>query len=326
MFSKKLLCLATSALLFGSTFAAAMPSNSQANLLGQQAGSRSVSSGNLNEAANEAVGMAQTEFNKYKSKLPEWLQRIDFSVTLAKHYKPLWYIRTIQPLWHNPHNMVFVQGQLSSQSRYTTSNLGVGYRHLLANKTWIFGVNSFFDREWRYGHERLGAGLEAIGQYATFRANYYGALTGKEKIDVTDGVTTYERALSGYDVSAEVPVPFLPWALVHYTRYVWWRHYGASNIEGYELGLHLFPIGSFETEVGISDDNASKYSYYLNLDWHFGRPDRVEFTLADTPFAKHGFIARDLSLHMLDYVQRENQIIVQAVKTGSSGIIISRGN
>ena len=220
-------------------------------------------------------------------------------------------------------NTIFVQGRFARQGKYSTSNIGVGYRYLLSNHTWIFGANTFYDHEWRYRHQRIGFGLEAISQYAAFRANYYDAISKERNVLTVNGISTYEKALNGYDASAAFPLPYLPWLRVEYRRYFWWR-YNVSNIKGNSIGVHANPTGNLEMKVGMSDENASKKSYFVYLDWHFNQPDRIEYTLTQTPH-NSGLTKYDLSRHTLDYVQRENDIIVETTQRNSGGIIIARG-
>jgi hypothetical protein len=277
------------------------------------------------DVENNLITAATNKVNSLKSKLPAWLQRIDFNVAIAQHQKPTWYVKTIQPLFERTYNVIFTQDQLSRQGNNTTSNIGFGYRHLLHNNSWIFGANTFFDKEWRYNHKRIGFGAEAIGQYATLRGNYYDAISSRKKVGTVNGVTEYQRALSGYDFGAEVPVPYLPWASLDYNRYFWWRRYGVSNIKGFKAGIAMNPTGSFEVETGVSNDNASKRSFYLDVGFHFGQPPSVEYALTSTPYSKSFLTKRNLRQHMLDYVKRQNKIIVQTTEQGSDGIIVARG-
>lgn len=277
---------------------------------------------------NQLISDVKNKYEYYQANLPPWLQRIDFNVYMQEYTKPIWYIRTIQPIHQTKNNVFFTQDQVSYQNEDSqkTSNLGLGYRHLLKNKKWIVGVNSFYDREWHFKHQRVGVGLEAMGQYATFRGNYYDAFSDRKLTSTVNGVSYYEEALDGLDATAELPIPFLPWARVAYTRYYWWRHV-SSNINGYQFTLNVTPTSNIETSLGITDDNASRKTYFMNLSWHFGRPARVEFAWTTEPYSARAFTPRNLDRHMLDYVKRENRIIVEKTQSsGSNGIIIARGN
>lgn len=277
---------------------------------------------------NQVISTLKDKYEYYQSNLPPWLQRIDFNITMQDYAKPIWYARTIQPLRQTKHDVFFTQDQVNYQNNQsqTTTNFGLGYRHLLKNKKWVLGVNSFYDREWHFLHQRIGAGLEAIGQYASFRGNYYEAISNRRLTATTNGVSYYSQALDGADATAELPVPFLPWLRIAYTRYYWWRHIASTNIYGYQFTVNAAPTRSIEADFGITDDNASRHTYFVNLSWHFGRPARVEYAGTTEPYTVRAFTPRHLSRHMLDYVKRENRIIVENTQAGSNGILVARGN
>lgn len=152
---------------------------------------------------NQLISNLQNKYEYYQGNLPPWLQRIDFNVYMQDYAQPIWYIRTIQPLHQTKYNVFFTQDQVNYQNTdsQTTTNLGLGYRHLLKSKKWILGINSFYDREWHFSHQRVGLGLETIGQYATFRGNYYEAFSNRKLISTVDGVSYYAQALDGYEMS-----------------------------------------------------------------------------------------------------------------------------
>ena len=301
-----------------------MPTNPGMTTSGSSDNSMSGAQG-TQQLENDALEATKSEFDQYKSNLPDWFQRIDYAVWMQDYVKPSWYIRTIQPIHRWKNNIFFTQDQVSYQQNRTTSNIGLGYRRLVDDKKLILGINSFYDREWHYQQDRLGAGLEAIGQYITLRTNFYQALSSQSATNTVAGVTTYEKALDGYDIGAELPVPFLQWARFTYTRYYWWRA-GLPNVRGNTFEFDLYPTSNIEADLGVTKDNTMNTSYFLNLSWHFGRPARIEYAASTQPATKHAFVARDLTKHMLDYVKRENYVIVANTQSGSGGVTIQRGN
>lgn len=256
--------------------------------------------------------------------MPQWLQRIDFNVWVQDYVKPSWYLRTIQPLHRWKNSVLFTQDQVAYQNNLTTSNIGFGYRHLFTDKQFILGINTFYDREWHHRQDRVGAGLEAIGQYLTMRTNFYQALSNRTATSTVAGITYYQKALNGYDIAAELPVPFVQWARMVFTRFYWWRS-ALPSVQGDTFEFDLYPTSNIETDIGITSDNVNRTAYFLNLSWHFGRPDRIEYAGSTQPVTQKAFVARDLRKHMLDYVKRQNNVVVANTQSGSGGVTISRG-
>ena len=62
----------------------------------------------------------------------------------------------------NPNSFIFNQINLNRYDKRTTLNLGVGYRNLNADQTWMTGVNAFYDHEFPDDHKRNGVGFEVV--------------------------------------------------------------------------------------------------------------------------------------------------------------------
>ena len=91
----------------------------------------------------------------------------------------------MQPLYQDKdkQNTIFIQ---ASQLRYDqidkyrdTTNIGLGYRRLLFDNQVLVGINSFFDYEWTYGHERGSVGGELKWAMLDLNANVYRRLSGE---------------------------------------------------------------------------------------------------------------------------------------------------
>ena len=128
--------------------------------------------------AQSASSLAQSAVQHAKERvgLLEWLRRTDFSVESMDRSKPTWSVETVQPLYQTPSTLrdtVFLQGRWGHRNADNTFNLGLGYRRLLDDKSWLLGVNGFYDLATKYNHQRFGLGAEAIGRYVTFRTNFY---------------------------------------------------------------------------------------------------------------------------------------------------------
>ena len=302
---------------------------------GQNAGSGS--------GASAALGMAQSmgeQATRYwlpslGDEAPAWLQRTEFSGKFGADGRPEYTLLTVQPLYRSDDkaDTVFIQG---SQLRYSlfdqdrdTTNLGIGYRRLLLDNTLLVGGNTFFDREWTYGHERVGFGADAMWRMLDFHANDYLRVT--QDRDVGSGAT--ERAMNGWDSELRSQIPFLPWAKVGLQRYVWNGQF--SNVRGWAYSLDMDLTQNVSLQLltrtaalpgtGASGGGVTGENLLATVSFHLGSASRPvaasEELISDHPFAD----TQDLSGHTLDKVRRENRVIVErTVKTNGISIVVGR--
>jgi adhesin/invasin len=269
---------------------------------------------------------------KDNANLPEWLRRTDFSVESMDRSKPTWSIETVQPIYQTPNTLrdtVFFQGRLGHRNSDNTINLGVGYRYLLNDKTWLLGVNAFYDMTTRHDHQRSGLGVEAIGQYVTFRTNYYNGTSGEKTVSTSNGLVTTEKALDGYDFEADAPLPYLPWMRLSASAFRWKSATaGVQNVKGDKFALRANLSRHFSLELGVEDDNSRQSNSFVMLTYNaFGAPGNgVPGVLFGGLRASEAFQARDLAQHTLDKVRRQNEIVVERKSAGGAGISIGRRN
>lgn len=262
------------------------------------------------------------------------MKRTEFSGRFGADGKPEYTLLTVQPLFRSEGNIdtVFVQG---SQLRYAlfgderdTTNLGLGYRRLLLDNTLLVGGNSFYDREWTYGHQRVGFGADAMWRMLDFHANDYIAATR----DRTVGNGVSERVMNGWDSELRSQIPYLPWARIGVQRYEWNGEFSSVRGWGYTLAMDLTPnisveLGSRTAALpgtggggGVTGGNL-----FATVSLHLGDTSRPVAAssdfIADQPFAE----APDLTSHTLDKVRRENRIIVErTVKTNGISVVVGR--
>ena len=95
------------------------------------------------------------------------------------------YSDMILPLLNNEQNIIFFNPRVSIMDEGANEfNLGLGYRRLVVDGL-VLGGNVFVDsRESAYSNRfnQWGAGVELLSNFVDFRANYYDADNGKEKI------------------------------------------------------------------------------------------------------------------------------------------------
>ena len=239
---------------------------------------------------------------------PEWLKRVDLGIGLGSE-KPRFHIETVQPLYQSRDRTytLFVQPRLSSRDADLTANLGLGYRQLFFDQQLLGGINAFYDYTDRHDHYRLGLGAEALSRYLELRANGYFPLSGREKISEDTTRKVYERALTGVDVEAGGPVPYLPFL----------KLFGGYAYYDYEHDIDSH-IGKVRAEVKLArflrldveafNDNKAPWEYrvglVLTLDlehpWEsFSKPSAEPYPYEDM---------RHMTLHR---VVREHEIKVE---------------
>lgn len=307
--------------------------SAQASAESQQMSSPSVkahrTTGSTKEAADLASQAGQSYLNNIfnSTNRPDWLTRTYISYAVQHRNTPIGEILTTQPLYEDCWNTLFWQGRVAYTDGDGTGNLGLGYRYITDDKKMMWGVNTFFDETMHYKHKRAGLGGEFFTTYLTFRANYYNALSRSINVgaDPISGITSYQRALTGYDASIETPVPYVSWMRFIAQGYRW-RGNKTSGLNGGEAMLRIFPARQVEIDAGASVDNVNGTSTFLKLDYYFGSPAFIENSASTTSY--NGMYAPvDLEKQRLQKVIRHNDIVLETTNNGisGSGIIVARG-
>jgi len=299
---------------------------------------QSLKAGDLaSQVANTGSGLMQQKL--HDSKMPDWLRRTDVNFGFGSDLKPAYEINTIQPLFSGVSNTWFAQGHIIHRNNDETYNLGTGWRYLTKSKTWMPGLNAFFDMSRQEKHHRLGLGGELFGKYITLRANYYCALTDKKlvNIDRVAFINTYQQVLGGYDYSIEAPVPLLPWISFTAEGYTW-KGKELNNIRGAAFFFRASPLANLQVELGLdsSSGNVTSNKYFTNLTWYFGAPDYIEYAATDGLTSHTEFTARNVEAHRLEQVRRHDEVVVETTTTstapatqvtsfGNGAVFIGRG-
>ena len=209
---------------------------------------------------------------------------------------------------NNADAFIFNQIGINGFDGRTTLNLGLGYRTLNADQTWMGGINAFYDHEFPDNHKRSSVGIELVSSAVQLRANKYNAITGFIK----DKSGTDQSALDGEDISLKVALPYLPGAFFDYTNYKWKGVEGAKDAKGqkYTLGGKLSDNLALNVTYNDHDDASSKDKTRVELSyhWNFGQKQAQPtlFNTADTAYQ----LAK-LTTQKYDLVERENRIIKQ---------------
>ena len=148
-------------------------------------------------------------------------------------------------------NAVFNQISISRVDGRTTANIGLGYRILSDNETWLYGANLFLDNEFSSGHKRWGLGAETLSNGVGLRANYYRALTDTR---IYEGIS--ETALDGFDYTISFKSDFA------YKPEIYARGYNWSDGEGFkergrEAGVNLTLSERLTLNFATDDSNKT---------------------------------------------------------------------
>jgi len=221
-------------------------------------------------------------------------------------------IGVLRAFGDNPNSFIFNQINLNRYDDRTTLNLGLGYRRLNADETWMTGVNAFYDHEFPNDHKRNGVGFEVVSSVFETRVNSYNGTTGYIK----DKSGTDSKALDGRDMGFKVALPYLPGMMFGMNAVQWDGIDGMKDQKDrkYTLGGNLsdnLTLNYIRTDY---KDAAKKDtdSISLNFTWAFGQEKHVRptlFTLSDKAYE-----FKKLGAERYDLVQRENRIVKK--KTG----------
>ena len=216
-------------------------------------------------------------------------------------------IGVLKAYGNNPNSFLFNQINLNRFDKRTTLNLGLGFRRLNADETWMTGVNAFYDHEFPDDHKRTGVGFEVVSSVLESRVNSYNGTTGYIK----DKSGTDSKALDGRDMGFKVALPYLPGMMFGMNAVQWKGIDGLKDqkMRKYSLGGNLSDNLSL-SYVRTDYKDASKKdtdSITLNYTWAFGQEKHVRpslFTLADKAYE-----FKKLGAERYDLVKRENNLV-----------------
>ena len=242
----------------------------------------------------------------------------EVQISTRENSKPEFSIMTVMPISVHPgKDAWFVQLQLNntqirSVNRYTT-NVGLGYRSLSANKNTMIGGNVFIDYDAK-GNSRYSLGFEFRTAVFDILINHYEAISGQKTVG-----DFKERALNGNDMSINGQVPYLPWAKINLTHYEWKKVNNSKNSKGDKLSFELLLTPSVVLEFGVDDNNIQKKDNFAKI--AFVYPPR-EGPSASTDFVSdEAFPDGDMSSQLLSKVKRSNKITLESEGVG---VTISR--
>lgn len=281
------------------------------------------------EAGQFALNMAKEKVKALLPSLgadaPDWAKRIEFDARFETAGRdPRFSILTVQPLWQgqNQTDTIFTQLSYNRYDLYgetrNTVNTGVGYRHVFDKDNALLGANVFFDNEFDRDHRRVGFGAEGKAGPLDGWFNYYLAVSDDRNL--AGGVI--ERAISGYDVRAAGPVPYLPWAKIHGTYYHWDKERAAKDTNGYEVAGEFALHPNLGFEVGHRDDNNNAGYQYFTLRFSLAK-DGASLLGGEPVISKAAFQPRNMKDETLKKVRRENRILLERTTPAGGGVTVT---
>ena len=242
----------------------------------------------------------------------------EVQISAKENNKPEFSVMTVIPISVHPgKDAWFVQLQLNNTqirniNRFTT-NVGLGYRNLSANKNTMIGGNVFVDYDAK-GNSRYSLGFEFRTAVFDILINHYEAISGQKTVG-----DFKERALNGNDMSINGQIPYLPWAKINLTHYEWKKVNNSKNSKGDKLSFDLLLTPNVVMELGVDDNNIQKKDNFAKISFVF--PAR-EGPAASTDFiSDEAFPGGDMSSQLLSKVKRSNKITLESEGVG---VTISR--
>ncbi len=239
----------------------------------------------------------------------------EVTVSDAASDDPIVSILTVVPLQESKDlkETTFFQWSVYHQDSRQTLNLGLGHRQLSSDEKWLYGINSFFDQEFPYNHQRASLGFEVRSSAVELNANKYWAISnwesGKDSLQ--------EHALGGHDIEFGAAIPYVPSSKIYHKEFKWNALDGLSNLKGATTSLNLsgdILVPGLRLEVGRTNYNGTKsdkdfvsLTYQVNVGKESYKP----------LISNKAFVFNSMKEYRLDKVRRENRIIKQNRSRGT---------
>ena len=233
------------------------------------------------------------------------------SVEIREKDNPDFEILGVRDILSKENSNLFTQfsihnNEVNGDNRYI-GNLGLGYRFLNSDKSMMFGVNSFYDRDIQEDHSRVSLGLEAKASVLDFTFNQYQKTTNQKIIDGTK-----EQVLSGNEYNLSSQVPYMPWTTLNYQGYRWENEKAVNDTKGnvYSLEMALNPSLQFDISRDISSVNGVDDVDIAKLTFVYP-PRENKPTLQDGLVSEIAFVKENMEDKLKEKVRRNNNLVVE---------------
>ncbi|WP_237713222.1 inverse autotransporter beta domain-containing protein [Candidatus Regiella insecticola] len=272
-----------------------------------------------NNTTDAAINMARSALlTQANTSIQQWLKqfgtaRVQFNVNDHFHLKGS-ALDLLLPLYDSPQSMLFTQLGARNKDSRNTVNIGMGMRTWQDH--WLFGMNTFFDQDVTNKNRRLGIGAEIWTDHLKLSANHYVAITDwHSSADFTD---YNERPANGYDISAEVYLPFYPQlgGKLLFEQYqgndvdLWGKSQRQRDPYAISIGINYTPIPliTLGAEHREGKGNKSDTRFNLQINYRIGQPWQTQIN--PTTVAT----IRSLAGSRYDLVERNNHIVLEHQK------------
>jgi hypothetical protein len=235
----------------------------------------------------------------------------EVSVEIREEDNPDFEILGVRDILSKESSNLFTQfsihnNEVNGDNRYI-GNLGLGYRFLNSDKSMMFGVNSFYDRDIQEKHSRVSLGFEGKASILDFTFNQYQKTTNQKIIDGTK-----EQVLSGNEYNLSSQVPYMPWTTFNFQGYRWENEKAQNDTKGniYSLEMALNPSLQFDLSrdvssvEGVDDVDIAKLTFVYP-------PKENKPTLQDGLVSDLAFVKENMEDKLKEKVRRNNNLVVE---------------
>ena len=253
-------------------------------------------------------------FSSIESFLDGNFEDTDFSIKSTEGIKTQIGILTFKPLNDTDDGLTFFQGSFFSHDGgdRNTLNLGLGKRIFSNDESIMFGLNSFYDYEIDYSHQRASIGSEIKSSILELSTNHYFGMSGEK----TGRNNIKEKVADGYDLEFGAHVPYMPTAKM-YAKIFEYDIPGGSDYEGVEYSSNIgIPNSGMNFEVGYKDYGNNGYDdqWFFNLNFSLSKMNPNTSFVSDKAFER-------VSMKDKKYkkVRRENLIVKSSAFSVKAG-------
>ncbi len=219
-------------------------------------------------------------------------------------------IDVLSPLYNRPNTMLFTQLSGRHRDSRDTLNIGAGVR--MFTRSWMYGINTFFDNDFTGTNRRMSLGAELWTNYIKLSSNLYYRIKNWSHSPDFDDID--ERPAYGYDMRGDAYLPFYPQLGA---RMVFEKYYGygvalfdknkqLDSPRALIVGLNYTPIPlltlAVEQRVGSGDQSEDRIS--LQINYRLGLSWREQFNPQEVASI------RTLAVSRYDAVERNGDMVL----------------
>jgi len=235
----------------------------------------------------------------------------EVSVEIREEDNPDFEILGVRDILSKENSNLFTQfsihnNEVNGDNRYI-GNLGLGYRFLNYDKSMMFGVNSFYDRDIQEDHSRVSLGFEAKASILDFTFNQYQKITNQKIIDGTK-----EQVISGNEYNLSSQLPYMSWTTFNIQGYRWENEKAQNDNKGniYSLEMSLNPSLQFDISRDVSSINGVDDVDIAKLIFVYP-PRENKPTLQDGLVSDVAFVKENMEDKLKEKVRRSNNLVVE---------------